>query len=232
MTAIAHYRKPSDDHSKWTYTLTDRDGTAIDVSSVTSVDLYVEDSAGNSVISDQSVTIEDGANGEVSYVFGSTELDSADTYYAEFVIDRGTGTSFEHVPHDRNLVMEVPEEVQTGTPSVRDTQSAAHIRKPGDDETPIQYTLRDRNGDAIDVSSVTAVDLWVDAPDETAELSGVATTNVTDGTDGQVQYTPASGDFAATGDYPFEFVIEYGDGSFQVVPHDGNEKLTVVDDIK
>lgn len=229
MPAISHTRKPSDDHSKWTFTLTDRDGNAIDVSSVTSVDLFVDDEDGTAVISDQSVTLEDGANGIVSYVFGTTELDSPGTYYAEFVIDRGTGTTFEHVPHDRNLRIEVPVEVQTGTPTA--DRTPFHERKPDDNETPVAYTLRDRSGTAIDLSSVTGVTAWVDAPDESAELSGASVT-VTDAANGVVEYDVQSGDFATAGDYPVEFVIEYSDGSFQPVPHDGVETLRVTEQVK
>ncbi|SFR42119.1 hypothetical protein SAMN04487947_1226 [Halogeometricum rufum] len=232
MPATAHTRKPSDDHSKFTYTLTDSDGAAIDVSSVTSVDLYVEDDAGSTVISGQAATIEDGANGVVSFVFGTTELDSAGTYHAEFVINRNSGTSYQHVPAGRNLRIDVVEEVQTGTPTIAETSTPDYQRKPGDDYTALTHTLTDRDGNAIDVSSATAVTVWADAPDESAELSGASTTNVTDGSDGQVTYDVQSGDFAAAGDYSVEFVIEYGDGSYRPVPHDSNIHLEVAEDVK
>lgn len=231
MPATTHYRKPSDDHSKWTFTLRDRDGNAIDVSSVTAVDLYVEDDSGTTVITDQSVTFEDAANGVVSYVFGTNELDSAGTYFAEFVIDRGSGSTYEHVPHDRNLRIEVPEEVQTGTPTPAATVSAFHERKPGDDETAITYTLRDRDGNAIDLSTVNGVTIWADAPDESAELSGASVT-ITDAANGVVEYDVQSGDFAATGDYAVEFVIEYSGPTFQPVPADSVELLAVREQIK
>jgi nitrogen fixation protein FixH len=231
MTATTHYRKPNDDHSKWTYTLTDRDGTAIDVSSVTSVDLHVNDADGNAEVDGQSVTDEDFANGDISYVFGATELDAAGTYSGEVVINRNSGSTFEHVPHGRTLTFEVPAGVQSGSASPPANKAAFHTRKSGDDETAVPYTLTDRDGTAIDVSSVTAVRIDADAPDDTAELSGASMT-VTDGANGTVEYDVQSGDFAATGDYAVDFEIEYGDGSTQIVPHDGVEKLTVTDQIK
>jgi hypothetical protein len=80
MTANTFITKPNDDHSKWSYTLRDRDGDTIDVSSATAVDLYVDDSDGNAEVSDQTVTDEDFSAGEISYVFGSSELDSVGTY--------------------------------------------------------------------------------------------------------------------------------------------------------
>jgi hypothetical protein len=232
MPGISHRRKPNDDHSKWTYTLTDRDGNAIDVSSVTAVDLFVDQADGTSEISDQPVTDEDFANGEVSYVFGTSELDAAGAYEGEIVIDRNTGTTYQHVPHARNLQFEVVAGVQSGSPDPPANAQAVHTRKAGDDETPIEYTLRDRSGNAIDVSSVTAIRIYADAPDGTSELSGASLTTVNSGADGLVSYDVQSGDFAATGDYAVDFEIEYGDGSTQIVPHDGVEKLTVVDQIK
>jgi hypothetical protein len=233
MTAITHTRKPNDDHSKWSYTLVDRDGTTIDVSSVTAVDLFVDDDQGNAEVSDQTVTDEDFANGDISYVFGSSELDSVGTYVGEVVIDR-SGV-FEHVPHDRNLNFEVVDGVQgssLGEGDLPTAQTPFHTRKSGDDETSIEYTLTDRGGNAIDVSSVTAIRIYANAPDGTSELSGASLSTVNAGGDGRVEYDVQSGDFATVGDYPVDFEIEYGDGSTQIVPHDGVEKLTVTDQVK
>lgn len=232
MTAITHTRKPNDDHAKWSYTLQDRDGNDIDVSSATAVDLYVDDSDGNAEVSDQTVTDEDFSAGEISYVFGSSELDAVGTYVGEVVIDR-SGV-FEHVPHDRNLNFQVVEGVQGSSLGESDVElvSAFHARKPGDDETSIEYTLTDRDGNAIDVSSVTAIRIHVNAPDGTSELSGASLTTVTDGSDGVVEYDVQSGDFATVGDYPTDFEIEYGDSSTQIVPHDGVEKITVAQQVK
>ena len=109
--------------------------------------------------------------------------------------------------------------------------ATTHYRKPSDDHSKWTYTLTDRDGNTIDVSSVTAVRIYADAPDGTAELSGASMT-VTDGANGKVEYDVQSGDFAATGDYAVDFEIEYGDGSTQIVPHDGIEKLTVTDQVK
>lgn len=227
-----HTRKPSDDHSKFTFTLRDENGDAIDVSAVTSVDLYVDAEDGTSAVDGAAATIEDGANGVVSYVFGPTELTSAGTYSAEFVINRGTGTSYQHVPGDRNLTIDVIEEVQTGTPSFGSTHSPDYTRKPGDDYTPLTYTLTDRDGNAIDVSSASGVAIHSDAPDETAELDGVSVSNVTDGTDGQVTYDVTASNFSTPGAYPTEFVISYGDGSQRPVPHDENLHIEVAEDVK
>ncbi|MFC6825675.1 BppU family phage baseplate upper protein [Halopelagius fulvigenes] len=229
MTATAHTRKPSDDHSKFSYTLRDRNGDPIDVSSATSVDLYVDAEDGTAVVNGAAATLEDAANGKVSYVFGSAELDAVGTYYAEFVINRGTGTSYEPVPQDRNLRIEVREDVQTGSPTVNG--APFHTRKPGDDHTKFQTTLRNRAGYAIDLSTVSGVSVWADAPDGTAELSGVAAT-LDDAPNGVVSYTPASGEFNTPGVYPIEFVITYGDGSTYPLPHGENLKLVVTEDVK
>ncbi|AUV81258.1 hypothetical protein C2R22_05935 [Salinigranum rubrum] len=233
MTAITHYRKPNDDHSKWSYTLLGRDGTALDVSSVTAVDLYVDDDQGNAEVSDQTVTDEDFANGDISYVFGSSELDAAGTYTGEVVIDR-SGV-YEHVPHDRNLTFEVVEGVQGSSLGEADLTAGTPVvqeRKPGDDETPVTKTLRGRNGQAIDVSSVTAIRMHVNAPDGSSELSGASLTTTNSGADGKVEYDVQSGDFSATGEYPVDFEIEFGDGSTQIVPHDGVEKIVVNSQVK
>lgn len=233
MPATTHTRKPNDDHSKWTYTLTDRDGNTIDVSSVTAVDLFVDDDQGNAEVSDQPVTDEDFTNGDISYVFGSSELDTAGTYTGEVVIDR-SGV-YQHVPHDRNLTFDVPEGVQgssLGEADLESSQTAFHTRKSGEDETDVEYTLTDRDGNAIDVSSVTAIRMHVNAPDGTSELSGASMSTVNDGSDGLVAYDVQSGDFATVGDYPVDFEIEYGDGSLKIVPHDTVEKLTVTDQVK
>lgn len=235
MTAITHTRKPNDDHSKWSYTLLDRDGNAIDVSSVTAVDLYVDDAAGNAEVTDQTVTDEDFANGEISYVFGSSELASAGSYVGEVVIDRNTGTTFEHIPHDRNLNFEVVQGVQgssLGEDDLTEGTPVVQTRKPGDDETAVEYELLGRNGSPIDVSSVTAIRMHVNAPDGTSELSGASMTTTNSGADGLVEYDVQSGDFATAGEYPVDFEIEYGDGSTQIVPHDGVEKIVVTDQVK
>jgi nitrogen fixation protein FixH len=235
MTAITHTRKPNDDHSKWSYTLRDRDGNTIDVSSVTAVDLFVDDDQGNAEVNGQSVTDEDFANGDISYVFGSNELDADGTFTGEVVINRNSGTTFQHVPHDRNLTFEVVQGVQgssLGEGDLPTAQTPFHSRKPGDDETDVEYTLKDRNGNAIDVSSVTAIRIYANAPDGTSELSGASLSTVNAGGDGRVEYDVQSGDFATVGDYPVDFEIEYGDGSTQIVPHDGVEKLTVTDQVK
>lgn len=233
MPAINHTRKPSDDHSKFSYTLRDGDGNTIDVSGATSVNLYVDAADGTTAVDAQAVTLEDGANGVVSYVFGAAELDTVGTYYAEFVINQGTDTTpvYQHVPADRNLTIEVREEVQTGTP---DADVHWQTRKPGDDYTPLTYTLTDRNGDPIDVSAATGVTLYANTPagDGTKELPGVAVTNVTDGQDGQVTYDVAAGDFAAAGEYPAEFVITYGDGSTRPVPRADVLGVEVTEDVR
>lgn len=62
----------------------------------------------------------------------------------------------------------------------------------GDDD-PKTFTIRDAQGNALDISSQTfsmAVNLDKDPADVTNEIFSVAGVFVTDGTDGQVSFTP------------------------------------------
>ena len=86
------------------------------------------------------------------------------------------------------------------------------------------YTLRDRNGDPIDVSGATGVNLTVQAPDGSTAVDGKAAT-IEDGPNGVVSYTFTEADLTAAGGHKAEWEIEQSAGVFQYVPFD--DYLTV-----
>jgi len=76
-----HTRKTSDGYKTWTQTLT----TDTDLTTITGVSLYVEAPDGTTVVSGQSVNVDD--TDTVSYQFGPSELTNTGSHRAEFHID-------------------------------------------------------------------------------------------------------------------------------------------------
>ena len=98
--------KEADTYSTWTHTLTDRDGNPIDVSSATGVSLTVRAPDGSVAVDGVAATIEDGANGVVSYTFADADLTTAGGHDAEWEIEHSTGV-FQYVPFDDYLTVYV-----------------------------------------------------------------------------------------------------------------------------
>lgn len=82
----------------------------------------------------------------------------------------------------------------------------------------IQMKVVDKNGNAIDISGYTGTKtLLVRSPDHLKELSWSASF-VTDGTNGQFQVTPTSGDIDRPGDWEATLSLASGSAVAKTVP--------------
>jgi len=76
----------------------------------------------------------------------------------------------------------------------------------------LTYTVRDENGQALDISTASDVILHVGRYGESTNLIDGTMAFVTDGSDGKVKYTIASGSFDTEGYYDSEIEIQYSSG--------------------
>lgn len=106
-----------------------------------------------------------------------------------------------------------------------------HARKESDTHRQWQYTLRDEDGNAIDVSGAVGVELYMRAPDGTLAVDGQAAT-IVDGANGVVGYTFSSSELAQTGGHEAEWAIEHSTGVYEVVPYADNLTVFVADDVQ
>jgi hypothetical protein len=96
--------------------------------------------------------------------------------------------------------------------------------KEGDTHSTWEYTLEDRDGDAIDVSGANDVRLTVVAPDGTKALDAVSAT-IADGANGVVSHTFADADLTQAGGHDAEWEIEHAASDIEYIPYD--DYLTV-----
>jgi len=100
-------------------------------------------------------------------------------------------------------------------------------RKQGDTYPPIEATLENKDGTAINLTGATVA--------FHTKRAGTVVTNaaatVTDATGGEVSYTLVAADTAAAGEYEIEWEITFSDGSTQSVPTDRNDILIVAPQI-
>lgn len=102
---------------------------------------------------------------------------------------------------------------------------ADHARKLDDDHTTWTETL---DGTDADLTTVSGVDLYVEAPDGTTAVSG---TGVTVDDADTVSYTFAAGDLSQTGGHKAEFHVNYSDSTVEILPEDGYYSVRVLDDL-
>lgn len=103
-----------------------------------------------------------------------------------------------------------------------------HTFKKGDLGDPLQATLKDGDGNVIDLSNASQVNLRLETPDETQQLDAQMT--VVNASNGEVEYNWQSGDPIETADvYYAEAVIDPGTSSQQTVPNDGKTPIEVED---
>lgn len=100
-----------------------------------------------------------------------------------------------------------------------------HERKLDDDHTTWTQTL---DGTDADLTTVSGVDLYVEAPDGTTAVSGVSVTVVDADT---VEYTFAAGDLSQTGGHNAEFHVNYSDGTVEILPERGYFDVQVDEDL-
>lgn len=91
--------------------------------------------------------------------------------------------------------------------------------KSGDTNATLRYTVRDRDGNPIDLSSVTGVVFSMDAPDGSSVVSDASAT-IESAADGEVSYQFQAGDTATTGEHTAEFKVNYSDGTVSYHPYD------------
>jgi hypothetical protein len=106
-------------------------------------------------------------------------------------------------------------------------------RKSGDIRPPINATLtRPEDGSAVDISGSSAITIYARDPDGTLELTGATAAMVSDGTDGAVEYTVSSGDFAVSGEYDVEWEVDWdGAGDTERFPKKNYQTVKVSDEL-
>lgn len=101
--------KRGDRHPHIDATLLNPDGTAVDLSGA-SVKFLMRSVLGGVLKVNASATVVDAAAGQVSYVWGATDTDTAGDYRAEFEVTFGDGTKLT-VPNDSYLPVTVLEDL-------------------------------------------------------------------------------------------------------------------------
>lgn len=91
--------------------------------------------------------------------------------------------------------------------------------KSGDTNATLSYQILGRDGNPVDLSSVTSVTFSMDAPDGTAVVQDAAATTET-AAEGRVSYQFQSGDTATVGEHTAEFAVNFSDGTTGIYPYD------------
>lgn len=108
-------------------------------------------------------------------------------------------------------------------------------RTINDEKSPIEDTLEDQDGNAVDISGQNEVEIHILKPDGTT-ISDNTAGNVTvdDGANGQVSYEFASGDLDQEGTYYYEWEVQFSasGADAETWPSEGKgEPLIVSDEI-
>lgn len=101
----------------------------------------------------------------------------------------------------------------------------AFVIGQGDRRPTLTATLT-QDGDAIDLTAASGVELRALKSDGTTGFSGSCT--ITGASTGDVSYAFAAGDTASPGDYRLAFVIDWGSSIYQTVPTSQSSTLRVV----
>ena len=88
---------------------------------------------------------------------------------------------------------------------------SAQIHK-NDVGTSFRATIKDENGDAVDISSATVKKFIFQPPDE-VDIEKTAAF-VTDGTDGLVEYISETGFLSQIGVWEYQFYVEFSGGKY------------------
>ena len=100
--------------------------------------------------------------------------------------------------------------------------------KQGDRKEYLVATLKDSNGNAIDVSGLTVKFIMAADTSTTPVINGACT--LTDPSNGIVTYEWQAGDTSTAGTYIAEFQID-DSGEYRTVPTKGYLTIIIVDDI-
>jgi len=102
--------------------------------------------------------------------------------------------------------------------------------KQNDTGPAIQGTLKDADGNVVDVTGASVVFNMRSADDGTVKVNrGVG--SVVDGAAGTVKYEWAAADTDTVGTYEAEFEVTYSDGTIETFPNTRYIKVKVGDDI-
>lgn len=71
----------------------------------------------------------------------------------------------------------------------------------------LQFTIVDKDGNAVDISAYNQTKTATLRDQFTLKTLSYTATFVTDGTNGQIQFTPASGDIDRPGDWELQFTL-------------------------
>ena len=82
-------------------TLTDANGTVIDLTGHTVAFRMVDAAAGTVKINSAAATVDAALLGNVSYAWGATDLDTPGTYYYWWIVTRTSDSKVEHFPGDK-----------------------------------------------------------------------------------------------------------------------------------
>lgn len=103
--------------------------------------------------------------------------------------------------------------------------------KRGDTGPKFRATLRDANGDAINLAGATAAFYMRDIGGQRlVKVNGGAMT-ILDAAAGRVEYPWAAGDTDTAGLFDAEVQVTFGDGEVQTFPNDGPHRVEVIEDI-
>lgn len=101
--------------------------------------------------------------------------------------------------------------------------------KQNDTAPSIRATLKDGNGNAIDLSNAT---VRFHMKDLAGTIKVDAAANIIiPATNGVVQYAWQSGDTDTTGTYYAEFEVTYSDGTIESFPNDGNIGILITKEL-
>lgn len=101
-------------------------------------------------------------------------------------------------------------------------------RVENDTDSPIEDTLEDGSGNAVDISGFNSLDIHIEKPDGTL-VTDDTTGNVTadDAANGDVSYDFQSTDLDQSGRYEYEWEVTFSDGGIETFPSRGFEEIIV-----
>ncbi len=103
-----------------------------------------------------------------------------------------------------------------------------HVRfyiKQNDTSPALQVTLKDGDGNAVDVTGATTVfSMSVGGVTKVSEQSVTAVTAAS----GIVKYDWQAGDTGTVGNYLGEFEVTFGDGTIQTYPNNHDNRLEII----
>jgi len=101
--------------------------------------------------------------------------------------------------------------------------------KQGDSAPALETTLRDDDGNPIDLSDANSVTLYVDGGGDNPSLIVNDTATISDAQSGEIKYEWGNQLGSEPENYRLEYVIDWNDGDTQTIPDRGFETLVISD---